>query len=70
MRRDVAENLKKETVFRYLAEDDVRKAEIGRNGAKVFHIVYAASVTPDGTQPYRFYLDESGKIADIAVEGW
>lgn len=69
-RRDVAEQLERETVFRYLAEDDVREAEIGRSGSKVYRIVHCATVTPTGTQSYRFYLDENGKVTDIGVEGW
>ncbi len=69
-RREVAGHLQQETVFRYLAEEDVRQTEIGRSGAKVYRIVYCATVIPHGTQAYRFYLDEAGKVADIAVEGW
>jgi hypothetical protein len=65
-RKRTADRLEKLTAFGYLAEDRVEGRALERRGARIARIVHYGLMADDKAYAYRFYLDETGKVADFA----
>jgi CubicO group peptidase (beta-lactamase class C family) len=66
----VRKRLAKPHTFQFLAEDDVRKRAIERSGSRVARIVHCGLVVSGDAQALRFYVNDSGQVLDINLDGW
>ncbi|MDP9198932.1 MAG: beta-lactamase family protein, partial [Pseudomonadota bacterium] len=69
-RQRVKEALAAQTLFHYVAEDDVRGRGIERFGSPVATILYLGLETPGETDRVVAYLDQSGAVAALSAKGF